>query len=203
MAKNSPKRGRPRSFDRQQALASALAVFWDKGYDQATMHILSEAMGIGSPSIYCAFGNKCQLFLEALAFYRRTWWQPVFERFLANPDIYAAVEQLFAETPRILLSPDAPCGCITVLTATLFPAGEEEIAAAVNRQREETRNIFRKRLMLAIAARQLPADCNLPALAGALVNFFEGLTLQARGDICQSELLEIARLGMRLLPPRQ
>ena len=102
-----------------------------------------------------------------------------------------------------LLSPDAPCGCITVLTATLFPAGEAEIAEAVNRQRDETRSIFRKRLMLAIAARQLPADCNLPALAGALVNFFEGLTLQARGDICQSELLEIARLGVRLLPPRQ
>ena len=62
-------RGRPREFCVDQALAKALRVFWEKGYDGTSLNDLTEAMGITRPSLYAAFGNKESLFRKALDLY--------------------------------------------------------------------------------------------------------------------------------------
>ena len=67
-------KGRLRGFDRDAALFRALDVFWRRGYEHASMVELCAAMGINPPSLYAAFGNKVKLFLEAMDFYERTYW---------------------------------------------------------------------------------------------------------------------------------
>ena len=57
--------GRQRSFDKQQALENAMRVFWQKGFIGASLMDLTESMGINKPSMYAAFGNKEQLFIQA------------------------------------------------------------------------------------------------------------------------------------------
>ncbi|MDE5832278.1 MAG: TetR/AcrR family transcriptional regulator [Desulfovibrio sp.] len=195
-------RGRPREFDRDRALRDALRVFWSQGYLNTTMAQLCEAMGIKSPSLYCAFGCKADLFLEALEYYREAYWREAFARFMAEPDIRAATANLFRETARILLLPDAPCGCLTVYTALTLPASETRVLNAISVLRRDTKKMFRAKLMAALKDGQLPVTANIPAIAGALTNFFEGLTLQARDDLCLAELTEIAALGARLLPEK-
>jgi len=59
-------RGRPRSFDRDAALRSAMKLFWKLGYEGASMAALTKAMGINAPSLYAAFGSKEGLFKEAV-----------------------------------------------------------------------------------------------------------------------------------------
>jgi AcrR family transcriptional regulator len=59
-------KGRPRSFDRDDALRRAMLLFWRHGYDATSISLLTEAMGIGAPSLYAAFGDKRALFKEAL-----------------------------------------------------------------------------------------------------------------------------------------
>ncbi|HEV7753516.1 MAG TPA: TetR/AcrR family transcriptional regulator, partial [Baekduia sp.] len=66
-------KGRPRSFDRDAALQSALLVFWEHGYDATPVTLLTEAMGIGAPSLYAAFGDKRTLFEAALDRYLHTY----------------------------------------------------------------------------------------------------------------------------------
>src|ERR1700757_5538208 len=70
MFQNTAKpRGRPRSFDENDALKKATQVFWSKGYDGVTIDDLVEGMGVGRPSLYAIFGDKRTLFLRALKAY--------------------------------------------------------------------------------------------------------------------------------------
>lgn len=67
---NQPKKaGRPRSFDVDAALQAAIHVFWEKGYDGASMKDLTQAMGINSPSLYAVFGDKKGLYIQAIERY--------------------------------------------------------------------------------------------------------------------------------------
>ncbi len=195
-------RGRPRAFDRKKALDRALRVFWRLGYAPASVAELCRAMDINPPSLYAGFGNKAALFLEALRHYEKTYWEEPARRFSAEPDLHAAVSGFFREAARILLSPQSPCGCMVVLAAVNISEEEKEIIAAVRELREATGKMFAERLKRAIDEGQIPADTDVPALAGALNTFLEGLSLQARDGICQHELMAMAAFAVRLLPEK-
>lgn len=195
-------KGRPRAFDRAQALNKALEIFWRQGYAPASVAELCKAMEINPPSLYATFGNKASLFLEALRHYEHTYWDAPARRFLAEPDVHAAVEQFFREAAEILLSPETPCGCMVVLAAVNISEDEKEIIAAVRDLRLATKTMFADRFRRAIQDGQIPADTDVPALAGALNTLLEGLSLQARDGLFQSELKAIAAHAVRMLPPR-
>jgi TetR/AcrR family transcriptional repressor of nem operon len=61
--------GRPKEFERDEALAAATEVFWKQGFEGASMAQLLEQMGINRQSAYDTFGDKRALFMEALRKY--------------------------------------------------------------------------------------------------------------------------------------
>lgn len=196
-------KGRPRAFDRNKALRSALEIFWQHGYAPASIAELCKVMEINPPSLYATFGNKSSLFLEAVNFYENTYWKEPALRFMADPDIYSAVKNFFSESAEILLSPETPCGCMVVLAAINISDEEKEIIEAVRKLRMETKKMFSDRLRQAIQDGQIPADTDVPALSGALNTLLEGLSIQARDGLFQSELKAIAAHAVRMLPPPQ
>ncbi|CAM5288428.1 hypothetical protein SALBM217S_06702 [Streptomyces griseoloalbus] len=46
-----------------------MLVFWEHGYEGASLATLTQAMGISTTSMYAAFGNKEELFRKALERY--------------------------------------------------------------------------------------------------------------------------------------
>ena len=67
--KIKPLRGRPRTFDPEAAVETALALFHERGYDAVGVAELSQATGVKPPSLYAAFGSKQGLFERAVALY--------------------------------------------------------------------------------------------------------------------------------------
>ncbi|WP_298030600.1 TetR/AcrR family transcriptional regulator [uncultured Desulfovibrio sp.] len=195
-------KGRPRAFDREQALHRALEVFWQHGYEPASVAELCNAMEIKPPSLYATFGNKASLFLEALRYYESTYWDAPAKRFMSEPDIYTAVANFFSESAQILLSPETPCGCMVVLAAINIAEDEKEIIESVREVRLATKKMFADRLRRAIQDAQIPPDTDVPALAGALNTLLEGLSIHARDGLFQSELKAIAAHAVRMLPLR-
>ncbi len=63
---------RPREFDIEEALDSAMQVFWAKGYEATSLPDLLAAMGIARGSLYKAFTDKRSIYLAALDRYDRT-----------------------------------------------------------------------------------------------------------------------------------
>lgn len=63
---------RPREFDVDEAVGQAMQVFWEKGYEGASLADLLAAIGIARGSLYKAFHDKRSLYLAALRHYDRT-----------------------------------------------------------------------------------------------------------------------------------
>jgi TetR/AcrR family transcriptional regulator, transcriptional repressor for nem operon len=61
---------RTKAFDREVALEKAMYAFWRRGYEATSMQDLVDAMGINRQSLYDTFGDKHELYLEALEHYR-------------------------------------------------------------------------------------------------------------------------------------
>ncbi|MGJ7558450.1 TetR/AcrR family transcriptional regulator [Variovorax sp. RB3P1] len=196
------KGGRPRGFDRDQALTHALDVFWRRGYELASVAELCSAMGVNPPSLYAAFGNKSKLFLEAVDFYEHRYWDATWEALEAEPDIHQAVANFFDASARILLSPQAPCGCLVALAAVSVSDASVEVREAIDALRLEGKALFVKRLKRAVKDGQLPAQTELKSLAGALNTMLEGLSIQARDGLSTSEMRRLAAHAVRLLPTR-
>src|SRR5215510_8193364 len=68
--KAEPKRrGRPRAYDPDQAIARAAAQFWKAGYAGTSLDDLVAATGMNRPSLYAAFGDKRAIYLKTLDYY--------------------------------------------------------------------------------------------------------------------------------------
>ncbi|VAW45519.1 Transcriptional regulator, AcrR family [hydrothermal vent metagenome] len=61
--------GRQREFDKSEALDKAMKVFWKKGFVGSSITDITKSMGINKPSMYATFGNKEQLFIQAIENY--------------------------------------------------------------------------------------------------------------------------------------
>lgn len=64
---------RPREFERTQAVERATEVFWEHGYEGASLSRLLVSMGISKSSFYDTFGSKHRLYLETIAHYTDTY----------------------------------------------------------------------------------------------------------------------------------
>src|SRR5262249_36229766 len=63
------RRGRPRAFDPDVALARAVDAFWDAGFAATSLDDLTEATGMNRPSLYGAFGDKQAIYRKAFDLY--------------------------------------------------------------------------------------------------------------------------------------
>src|ERR1700704_2217328 len=99
--KPSGTTGRPRSFDLDKALDAAMQVFWQKGYEGASLSDLTHAMGVNRPSLYAAFGDKETLFRKALDRYTKGPAAYVREA-LKQPTARAVTQQLLLGAADLL-----------------------------------------------------------------------------------------------------
>ena len=151
-------RGRPRAFDREAALAQATRLFWRKGYRATSIADLTEAMGIGSPSLYAAFGSKEALYAEALRHYGDEYEALVWGRFAPPRTAREAVEALLWIPPRPspAASADEPPGCMVTLSA-VGSEGHVELGERVRAARAAAVTRIEQRLDQA-AGDELGAD---------------------------------------------
>ena len=64
------RRGRPRAYEPDVALAKALDLFRKDGFAATSLDDLSAATGMNRPSLYGAFGDKRELYIKSYQRYR-------------------------------------------------------------------------------------------------------------------------------------
>lgn len=192
-------RGRPRTFNRQDALISALKIFWLRGFEPTSIDDLCSAMNINPPSLYAAFGNKAKLFLEAVSYYEKTYWDETWASMFREENVYRAIDKFFKDSADILTSQAAPCGCLVVLAAVNVSPESQEVFNAMKVLREEGRNHFYKRIQRGVRDGQLPEDMDVEGAAMALNTLLEGMSIPAQDGISRELLIKIAANAVKLL----
>lgn len=189
-------RGRPRGFDREAALTQAMCVFWTRGYEGASLSDLREAMGINAPSLYAAFGNKEQLFAEAVALYQQTEGANTTGPLREEPTTRAAVERMLRNNADAYTRPDAPAGCMIVLAAVNTSTANDHVRTLLAEARAQSHTMVEERIRRGISDGDVPAGTDAAGLAAYVSAVLQGLSIQARDGASAEQLHRIVDATM-------
>ncbi|MEN2786350.1 TetR/AcrR family transcriptional regulator [Sphingomonas qilianensis] len=197
----SATKGRPREFDLDVALAAALRVFWEHGYEAASMSELTAAMGITKPSLYAAFGNKEALFHKALDLYEReklTFMSTALEA----PTARGVAERLLRGVLQMQMSTCDPKGCLGVISSVACGAEAAPIKAEVVKRRASSTAALIARFQQAKDAGELPEGMEADALVNYVVALMQGIALQGGSGATCEQLQQLVDTAMAMWPTR-
>ncbi|WP_161599872.1 TetR/AcrR family transcriptional regulator [Roseibium sediminis] len=129
--KENRKPGRPRTFDKLEALDKVIHVFWELGYDAADTETLSKRTGFSKPSLYKAFGSKEDMFVAALNRYRETRSPAALDALTNAPSPKEGLREFFRCFAADVAGPGHPCGCLIMSVAISLRDRLPKVAAAL------------------------------------------------------------------------
>ncbi|KMN36145.1 TetR family transcriptional regulator [Chromobacterium sp. LK1] len=188
--------GRPREFDRDQALKQAMLAFWRRGYESTSMSDLVAALGIASARIYAAFGSKEDLFREAVALYTAGDGGFADLALRQEEDVAAAIERMLHDAVMLYTQPDSPQGCMVVSAATNCSEQNDGVLEWLRAQRHERTQSVMDRLRRGVADGQLGPDTDVDALGDFYAVQLHGISVQARDGVPRERLLAAVRVAM-------
>jgi len=176
--------GRKRKFDREVALDKAMRLFWRNGYAGTSIANLTAELGINTPSLYAAFGNKEKLFNEALAHYALQYVQPHYQHLIETSDtnLKEQLQACYYGLITLFTDSDTPPGCLLVksvneLDSVAFP---QEVALYLKASGTETRqmliNLFTAKRDQIMIHEQVTIEMLVDYLSSVSI----GLAVQAR-----------------------
>jgi AcrR family transcriptional regulator len=192
---DNPKMGRPRGFDATAALDAAMRVFWEKGYEGATLSNLTDAMRINRSSMWAAFGNKEELFKKAFERYINIYQKHMNEA-LEKPTIQEVIEAALRRTVDFLSTPGYPKGCLSVHGALAVGDEANPIKQWLIEGRKNGEARARKRFEKAKKSGDLSPEIDAAALARYVSTVIQGLGVQASSGATKAELTKVVDIAI-------
>lgn len=190
---------RPRAFDTDKAITSAMNVFWKHGYDGASLPDLLNGMGLTRGSLYKAFTDKRSLFMTVFKRYEQHAVTPAVA--LLNdasiPNGVDRIERLFGSVVQAVRDGDRR-GCL-LCSAAAGPASDDpEIAGVVADLLAQMETGFRAALSASETHAALPED-ELQELATLLMSQYVGLRILARAQTSAEQMDQSVSAILNLL----
>lgn len=175
-----------------------MRLFWEKGYDATSISDLTEAMGIGAPSLYAAFGSKEELYETALEAYGSRYGGIVWDDFHAAKTAREAVKAYLVNSASALTGCvlDLPRGCMATL-ARVDCGKNPELAERLRKGRASGHAVLEERVKRGARDGELPS-----AAVAKLATFAQmvqsGMSVLARDGATRAELeaaVDVAMAG--------
>ncbi len=171
-------RGPDKQFDRDEALGRAMQLFWQQGYEATGVTELLDAMGIGRQSMYDTFGNKRELFAEALDLYISHQVGAVRSMLRAPGSALDNLKRVMARWEQ--LGTEQDCGCLVGNTVAEFGPHDAEVGACLKRALEQLRKDFVATLNRAQADGEIGAHLDPEDLGNLLIVTVQGAALLSK-----------------------
>ncbi|MEC0311216.1 TetR/AcrR family transcriptional regulator [Paenibacillus lautus] len=181
--------GRPRAFNRDEAVAAAMLLFWEHGYESTSLAQLRAAMGdISAASFYAAFESKESLFREVMDRYISTYGQ-VSESFRdTSLTSKTAIEQGLRQSARMQTESSHPLGCLLILSAVNCSPEQQHIREMLAKERARVNGWLKGCIERAVVNGELPGSTDIPMLVTLFETFLQGISTQARDGVSYEAL---------------
>jgi AcrR family transcriptional regulator len=196
-------RGRPSTFDREQALNRAMLLFWEQGYEGTSFDQLVQTMGISPSSFYNSFGSKERLYREATDVYvsmSGTWFAGML---FGTADAREAFEKLLDATVVEFTRESHPPGCMISLAGTHLPPEFTSVRETMAGHRANAEEMMATRLRKGVEDGDLPPDTDVSALAAFYSAVTRGMAVQARDGASAQKLKAVANIAMQAWPAQR
>lgn len=193
------KRGRPLSFDRDQAIEQAMLLFWEHGYEATSLNDLTAALNVTPSSIYTAFGDKKGLFMAAV------------QRYASGPDNaeaiilraatgYEAALGLLRGSAMGFTGESTPRGCLMASSAISCSAMAQDVKTALADMRKAIEACLRDKIKRSVKEGSLPTGADPAALAAHTMAVIQGMSTLARDGATRASLLKVVDTAMKCWP---
>jgi len=194
------RRGRPRAYEPDVALARALDLFRKDGFAATSLDDLSTATGMNRPSLYGAFGDKRALYIKSYQRYRADARAAMADIFKVELPIRQRLQRIYAVALDIYLSGEAgPRGCFTVMTAASEAVADPDIRAMVLEGFGELDKAFAICFRRAKEHGELPASADPDVLAQMASATMHTIAIRARARTPRKQLEAIVRGAIDLM----
>lgn len=181
--------GRQKQFDTDRALDAAMRLFWEKGYEAASMSELTAAMGVQRPSVYSAFGDKRELFEAALRKYTVDHAAGIRATLQRAGSVRQGFREVFGNVLKDGDSDQPARGCFCINTMVELAPHDERFEVLTREHQMYLAALFAEAIERGVRTGELKEISQPKALAETLVVALIGLTvmLKARPERATAE----------------
>ena len=180
---------RTRSFDPTTALTKAVELFSSKGYSETSMEDIVKATGVSRYGIYGTFGNKRDLFEQALDRYADSMGKQAFLRLLEPDASLDHIRRIFRERVDDMCCEDENKGCLFIHTAMELAPQDDDLRDVLQKFMSRMSKLFTIGLEAAKERGEVRKDLDVTAAGAVLTSTMFGLAVLGRTGF-QRETLE-------------
>ncbi len=179
---------RTRTFDPGSALTQAVDLFASKGYADTSMEDLVQATGVSRYGLYGTFGNKRELFEQALERYAEGMGKSAFLRLLEPGASLEHIRELFRGRIADMCCEDEHKGCLFVHTAMGLSPEDDELQGVLLRFMKRMSKAFSIGLDSAKGRKEIRDDVNVEKAGELLTSTMFGLAVLSRSGFDKAVL---------------
>jgi AcrR family transcriptional regulator len=194
------RRGRPRQYDPDQALAKAAAAFWKGGYAGTSLDELSAATGMNRSSLYAAFGEKRDLYLKTLERYQRKSRAKTLELLADDPPLRVFLTRFYDGALEIYRAGgDDARGCYSISTAPAQATVDTAVRAFLQDSITGTDSFLADLIGKARERGEVAAGADSAALAQIATATLHTIAVRSRVGASRKELKALAAAAIDLI----
>ena len=171
---------RARTFDPATALGQVTELFAAKGYSETSMEDIVQATGVSRYGLYGTFGNKRELFEQALEQYAEGMGKRSFLRLLEPGASLDHIRRIFEERVADMCGEEDNKGCLFIHTAMELAPQDDELRGVLQRFMKRMSKAFAIGLDSAKGRGEVAADLDVDAAGDLLTSTMFGLAVLGR-----------------------
>jgi TetR/AcrR family transcriptional regulator, transcriptional repressor for nem operon len=171
--------GPTKQFDPSERLDRAVNAFWKNGFDGIGMQDLCKAMDLFPGSLYGTYGDKRQLFAQAVERYMESSSTEAIEILENTPSGLKAIQEYFARLIDGIIEGQRRWGCLITNTIVELAQKEPAIKRKLDNHLTRMEQAFASAIDRARRAGEIPRETPLER-AAFLVCVVEGMNVLAK-----------------------